>query len=203
MEKVIKNLENRGYNVFYFETKEEARDKILSLISKNDLLGFGGSKTTQEVGLLPYLLENGYNALNRFDQSLSAEEIYEIERQSLLSDIFITSTNAISKNGELVNMDGKSNRVAAQIFGPKQVFIVTGVNKICDTLDEAVDRVKNYASPKNAQRFKDVLKTGCANSEKCVECVGSDTICKTFVITRRAQKPNRTSIFLINEELGF
>lgn len=203
MEQLIKKLETRGYNVYYFKTKEEALESILSKISKDDLLGFGGSQTLQQVGLVPYLFENGYNTLNRYDSTLTPDEVYEIERQSLLSDIFLTSTNAISRTGELVNMDGKSNRVAAQIFGPKQVFIVVGTNKVCDTLDEAIDRCKNYASPKNAQRFKEVLKTGCVGTEKCVECAGPDTICKTFVVTRRAQRPNRTSIFLIDEELGY
>ncbi len=203
IEKTIKNLKNRGYNVEYIENVEDALQIILKNISKDDILAFGGSKTLSEIGLYEYVVKNGYNVLERYKEGLSADEVYEIERQSLISDIYITSTNAIAESGELVNIDGKSNRVAAQIFGPKQVFIVSGVNKICKNEELAMIRAQEHAAPLNAKRFEKMFTTGCTTTGKCVKCSGPTTICKTVVTMRRAAMLNRTTIFLINDSLGF
>lgn len=201
--KVIKNLENRGYNVVFIENKDEALNTILSHISPEEVIAFGGSKTLTELGVVDHILNNDYKVLNRYAEGLTPDEVYEIERQSLLSDIFITSTNAIASTGELVNIDGKSNRVAAQIFGPRKVFIVTGTNKICDSVDEAMSRAWEYAAPINAKRFEEHFTTGCMKDGVCVKCSGPTTICKTVVTMRRAARENRTTIFLVNEQLGF
>ncbi len=201
--KVVSNLESRGYNVVFIENKSDAVEIILKHINPNDVVAFGGSTTLTQLGLVDHILSNNYKVLNRYEKGLSADEVYEIERQSLLSDVFITSTNAIASTGELVNIDGKSNRVAAQIFGPRKVFIVTGTNKICDTLDQAMNRAQEHAAPINAKRFEELFTTGCMKDGVCVKCSGPTTICKTVVTMRRAAREDRTTIFLINEELGF
>ncbi len=203
LENTIKNLENRGYNVVYIEKKEDALETILSYVTKDDLVAFGGSTTLTQLGVVEHILNNDYKVLNRYKEGLTPEEVHEIERQSLLSDIYITSTNAIAESGELVNIDGKSNRVAAQIFGPKKVFIVTGTNKICKDHDEAMKRAWEYAAPINAKRFESMITTGCMATGKCVKCVGPTTICRTVVTMRRAATHDRTTIFLIEENLGF
>lgn len=203
MENTVKNLEQRGYNVVVIENKDNALDTIMKYISKDEVIAFGGSKTLDEIGIVKHILENDYKVLNRYQEGLTPDEVYEIERQSLLSDIFITSTNAIAKTGEIVNIDGKGNRVAAQIFGPKKVFIIAGVNKICDTLDEAKERAQQHAAPLNAKRFESLFKTGCMSDGVCTSCVGPTTICKSIVVQRRAAKPDRNTIFLINDNLGF
>ncbi|MFV0423981.1 MAG: lactate utilization protein [Bacilli bacterium] len=201
--KTIKNLENRGYNVIFIEDKNNALEVIMNHIDQDEVIAFGGSTTLSQLGVVDYILNNDYKVLNRYQKGLSNEEIHEVERRSLLSDIYITGTNAIAETGELVNIDGKNNRVAAQIFGPKRVFLVTGINKICSNLDDAIDRAKNYAAPINAKRFEGKFTTGCMNSGVCNNCIGSTTICKTTVITRRVAEVGRTTIFLINEDLGF
>ncbi len=201
--KLKKNLEKRGYRVVYISDVKDALKTVMSYISLTDLVAWGGSKTVSDLGIKDYLIENNYNVLNREQANLTEEEVFEIERQSFLSDIYITSSNAIAKTGELVNIDGKSNRVAAQIFGPKQVFIIAGINKICDDLDQAMKRAQEYASPLNAKRFEDYITTGCMKSGKCSQCTHDQTICRTVVVTRRAQKADRSTIFLINENLGF
>ncbi len=203
MQKVIKNLENRGYNVVYIEDKRDALNTIISHINHDEVVAFGGSKTLDQIGLVDYIVKNDYKVLNRYEEGLTPEEVYEVERQSLLSDVFISSTNAIAKSGELVNIDGKSNRVAAQIFGPRRVFIVAGTNKICDSLDDAIKRAQEYAAPINAKRFEKMFTTGCMSDSVCKKCVGPSTICKTVVIARRPAKDNRTTIFLVNDQLGF
>ncbi len=203
LDKTIDNLKNRGYDVVYIEKKEDALNTIISYISKEDLLGFGGSMTINQIGLFDYLLENNYNILNRYEKGLTPDQVFDIERKSLLSDIYITSTNAISQTGELVNIDGKSNRVAAQIFGPKKVFLITGTNKICDSLEEAVARAQEYAAPLNAKRFEEHITTPCMKDGVCRKCSGPMTICKTVVTMRRAASLDRTTIFLINDNLGF
>lgn len=202
IDKVIKNLNARGYEVVYIENKEDTLNEIVKRINKDEVVAFGGSKTLDELNIVEYMLNN-FKTLNRYKHGLSEDEIYEIERKSLLSDVFITSTNAIALTGELVNIDGKSNRVAAQIFGPKKVFIVSGINKICKTLDEAMVRAQEYAAPTNAKRFEEHFTTGCMKDGICVKCSGPTTICRTVVVTRRAQRLDRTTIFLINDKLGF
>ncbi len=158
--KTIKNLENRGYNVIFIEDKNNALEVIMNHIDQDEVIAFGGSTTLSQLGVVDYILNNDYKVLNRYQKGLSNEEIHEVERRSLLSDIYITGTNAIAETGELVNIDGKNNRVAAQIFGPKRVFLVTGINKICSNLDDAIDRAKNYAAPINAKRFEGKFTTG-------------------------------------------
>ncbi len=203
LEKVVKNLQFRGYEVVVLENREQAFNEIIKRIEKTSLVSYGGSKSLEELDIINYLRAHNYNLLDRNKVGLSSEEVYEIERKSFMSDIYLCSTNAIAKSGELVNIDGKGNRVAAQIFGPNKVFIVAGINKICDTLADAQNRVQQYVAPINARRFKGHLKTGCMETRKCVSCVGQDSICKSIVVIRRTHYPNRSVIFLVKEELGF
>jgi len=198
--KLIKALNSRGFEAYYFETEAEAADKIFSLIPKNHTVSWGGSMTLVNMGIQERLVKEGYSVLDR-DKAASPEERQDIMRRALLSDTFLTSTNAISEDGWLVNIDGNGNRVAAMIYGPKQVIIAAGMNKVAKTYEDAVVRARTVAAPLNAQRFPS-LKTPCSETGTCANCMGADTICAQFVSTRYSKPAGRIKIILIGKDLG-
>ncbi len=198
-----KNLKLNNIDAQIFDDGIQAKSKILSLICENDLVGFGGSKTIQQIGLLEGLSNGKYNILDRFDKSLSKDEKWELQRKALLSDIFITGTNAIAITGELVNVDHSGNRVAGMIYGPNKVFIVIGANKICSDINSALHRATKYASPINAKRAEKDHNAPCLAVGKCINCNSSESICNHTVITKRQYKKNRVTVFIVLEELGF
>ena len=200
IENVIKNLEKRNYEVYFVQNAKEALDKAVSLTDKNGTVSWGGSKTIAEIGLLEKLKNDGYRLLNR-DNAKTVEEREEIMRQGLIADTFFMSSNAISADGILVNIDGLGNRVAAMCYGPKNVIMVVGINKICDTVGDAEERVHNIAAVKNAERFG-LTKTGCARG-KCTDCLSDECMCSYVVKTRRSKIKGRIKIILVNENLGF
>ena len=208
IEQTIKALKNNNMEAFYFENSKDALEKIAGLISKEKKTAFGGSATVMQTGIYSFLKENGYGLYDRFAEGLSREEVEEIFRKSFYADYYITSTNAITENGCLFNVDGNGNRVAAMIFGPKEVFVVTGVNKIVKDVEEAKERVRKIAAPKNTKRLS--CETYCNKEGVCVAC-GSEMgegcaspqrICADFVLMGR-QRNDRIKVFIINEELGF
>lgn len=196
-----KNLRARNYDVYYVDTKEDARKKILEIIEEKSTIGLGGSVTLNEIGIIPELRSGKYELLDRYKEGLTHDEVHDIHRKSFFADYYLTGTNAITEQGELVNMDNTGNRVGALMFGPKRVIIVAGYNKIVRNLEEAVDRVRNYASPVNARRLN--RKTPCAQTGKCADCSSPDRICGNLVITYKQYKPNRGIVILIGEELGY
>lgn len=198
--KLIPMLEKRNFDVYYCENGDEAADKAMSLIDKNDSVSWGGSYTVSQIGLIEKLRTSGYNLIDR-EKGSSAEEKTEIMRQGLLADTFLMSSNAVTEDGILVNIDGNGNRVAAMCFGPKSVIMIIGINKVCPTLDEAEDRAHNIAAVKNAERFG-LTKTGCAHG-KCVNCLSDECMCSYIVKTRRSKEKGRIKIILVGESLGF
>lgn len=202
-EKLIKVLAKNNIKGFYFETSSEARSKLLSLIPENVLIGFGGSMTLKEIGLLEELREGRYNILDRFKSDISKEEKWGLQRQALLADIFITGTNAVTMKGELINMDHSGNRVAGMLFGPNKVFIIIGINKIVQDLDEGIKRVKKYASPMNAIKAQGEYHPPCIQTGECNDCSSDERICNSLVIINRQYKANRMIIFIVGEPLGF
>ena len=198
---VVKALKSRSFDAWYFDETDEAADKIVSLIPKEHVVSWGGSMTMINMGIQERLAKEGYNLLDR-DKAPTPEERQEIMRQALLCDTFLAGANAISEDGQLVNIDGYGNRAAAMIFGPKQVIVAAGMNKIAKTLDDAVVRARTIAAPANTQRFPN-LKTPCNENGTCANCLSADTICSYFVTTRFCKPAGRIKVVLVGKDLGF
>ena len=199
--RVVKALQNRRFEAWYVESPGEAADKALSLIPKNGLVSWCGSLTIAGIGIQERLVEGGYQILDR-DAAKSPEERMEIMRRSLLCDTFLTGSNAISEDGQLVNIDGNGNRVAAMIFGPRQVIVVAGMNKVVKTLEDAYGRARTIAGPLNQQRFPS-QKTPCNETGSCANCVVPDSICTFIVHTRLCKPAGRIKVILVGADLGF
>jgi L-lactate utilization protein LutB len=199
--KVVKALQSRGFEAWYFETAEEGTEKFFSLIPQTDTVSWGGAMTAQDLGLMDKLYEKGYKVIDR-DKAPSPGERVERMRQALLCDTFVAGTNALSEDGQLVNIDGFGNRVAAMTFGPRQVIIVAGMNKVAKTVEDALVRARTIAAPANMQRFPG-KKTPCAETGACGNCLSADSIC-TFIVTTRLCRPaGRVKVILIGKDLGF
>ena len=199
-ETLVKNLTKRGMGAYYCATKEEALAKDLELIPETDVVSWGGSVSVKDIGLLAAIKRR--NPVIDRDLADTPEEKMELMRNALLCDTFLMSSNAISKDGQLVNIDGNGNRVAALVFGPKQVVVVAGVNKVVGSLEAAMDRARNVAAPINAFRFPG-LPTPCAKLGICAECASSTSICSQVLITRTCRVPERIKVIIVGENLGF
>ncbi|MCL2765338.1 MAG: lactate utilization protein [Treponema sp.] len=198
--KLVQALTERSFDAFYFDDRAEAAEKIVSLIPKDHLVSWGGSKTLLDLGIQERLEKEGYNLLDR-DKAASAQERQEIMRRSLLCDTFLSGTNAISEDGQLVNIDGNGNRVAAMIYGPRQVIVAAGMNKAAKTYEDALVRARTIAAPLNVQRFP-ALKSPCNETGTCIDCLSSDTICSFFVTTRFCKPAGRIKVILVGTDLG-
>ena len=197
---VIKGLERRGMSAIYFSTKEEAFAFIKSKLHKSDLISWGGSVTLQEIGLLSYLRDNEYHLIDR-NKAADFEELRKMYSEAMLCNVYFMSSNAITMDGELVNIDGNGNRVGALIYGPQNVVIVAGMNKIVPNVEEGISRIKNTAAPLNAWRGD--YETGCKYAGHCVNCMTEECMCGQIVVTRYARIPNRIHVVLVGESLGF
>jgi L-lactate utilization protein LutB len=197
---LIKNLQSRHFDAYYCETKEEALEKALSLIPAGSSVGWGGALSAQQIGLLDAVNAGNFVALDR-DKAANPQEREEIMRKCLMADTFITGANAISLEGQMVNIDGNGNRVAAIIYGPKQVLVIAGMNKVEDSLEAAVTRARTVAAPMNKQRFP--LQTPCEVTGTCANCKSDGCICNQIVITRNCKPAGRIKFILVREELGF
>ena len=193
---VIKNLEKRNMKGYYCETAADAKTLILSMINDEDVVSWGGSATLNQIGVKGELK-------NVIDTAAGKpEEAMPLRRKALLSDVFLTSTNAITLEGELVNIDGMGNRVAAMCFGPGKVIVVAGKNKLVKDEAAAVSRIKTEACPPNCIRLS--KNTPCAVTGQCANCLKpGETICSYTVTTRFSSIPDRIHVILVNENLGF
>ncbi|MEA4972319.1 MAG: lactate utilization protein [Candidatus Metalachnospira sp.] len=199
---LIEAIKRRRMDGYFCQSIEEANELVLSLINEGDSVSWGGSMTIRDMGLTKLIKGSGkYNVMDR-DEAGSTEEMREIQRQALLCDTFIMSTNAMTNDGELVNIDGLGNRVAALCYGPKQVIVVVGINKIMHSEQAAIERARNVAAPINMQRFTGKV-TPCTQTGKCGNCSGFDSICGQIVITRFSMIPSRIKIVVVNDNLGF
>ena len=193
---VIKGLESRNMTGYFAATKEDALKTALSLIPENSSVAMGGCTTAHEIGLVESLQGEKYNFIDRDKMN---------PRDALLAsydaDIFISSANAITSDGILVNIDGNANRVSCIAQGPRKVIFIIGINKICPDLDSAMKRARNIAAPANAQRFN--IDTPCKKAGKCFDCKSPDTICCQFLITRFSRHAGRIHVILVNDILGF
>ena len=197
---VLKGFQKRFIDGYYCDTKEEAKALALSFVSENSTVSFGGSVTLDETGILTELRSRTDITLHDRATATTPEENKKIMHDALSCDYYFMSSNAITVDGELVNIDGNGNRVAALIYGPEQVIIVAGMNKIVKTVEEGISRTRNVASPQNCVRLN--KNTPCSVNGVCGNCL-SDTICDQIVITRASRVPQRIKVILVGEELGF
>lgn len=194
---VIKGLQSRNMEGFYAAGRKEALDLALSLIPEGSTVTMGGGMSVHEIGLPEALAAGTYHFIDR--------DKMEDKRQAMLAaydaDVFLSSVNAITRDGIMVNIDGNANRVSAIAQGPKKVLFIVGMNKVCGDLDGAMKRARNIAAPINAQRFH--LNTPCAKTGACFDCKSPDTICCQFLITRYSLHKGRIQVILVNDDLGF
>jgi L-lactate utilization protein LutB len=196
---LVKNLQNRHFEAYYCATKEDALHKALSLIPVGASVGWGGALSAQQIGLIDAVRAGEYRALDR-DACKTPEEREQIMRYCLLTDVFITGANALSMDGQMVNIDGNGNRVAAIVYGPKQVIVIAGMNKVEDTLEAAVTRARTVAAPMNQQRF--MLPNPCTSTGTCADCKSETCICNQILITRHCRPAGRIKFILVGEDLG-
>ncbi len=199
-ETVVRALNKRHFEAYYVPTKEAALEKALSLIPETDVVSWGGSESIDAIGLRQHILANSYSVINR-DDAKTPEERVELMRRALTCDTFLMSANAISEDGQLVNVDGNGNRVAALTYGPKSVIVVAGINKVVQTHADAIVRARSVAAPTNAQRFD--IKTPCNATGACGDCTIPESICATIITTRISRPVKRIKVILVGEPLGF
>lgn len=197
---LVKKLTQRGFGAYYCTDKQAALAKALELIPASDVVSWGGSVSLKELGLLDAVKKR--NPVIDRDTAADAAQKAELMRRALLCDTFLMSANAVSKDGQLVNIDANGNRLAALLYGPKQVVVVVGLNKVAGTLEGALDRARNVAAPINAARFAG-LPTPCAQTGACAECFSAQSLCSQIVITRTCRTPQRIKVILVGESLGF
>ncbi len=197
----VEALKKRHFDAYYVETKEEAEALLWTLIPSEHSVGWGGSDTVQSLDLPQKLRDRGYTVIDR-DTAKSPEERQDIMRQALHSDTFLMSANAISSDGQMVNIDGNGNRIAALMFGPKSVIVLAGMNKVVKTLDDAIHKVRHFTAPLRTQCF-DYAKTPCKVTGTCHDCASPDCSCAQMAITRMGRPAKRIKFILIGEDIGF
>ena len=196
---IIKELEKRNMEGFFCESSEDAVKLVLSQLPDNATISWGGSETIKECGLMDALQNGNYNLLDR--SKISPEEYREFYSKVVMADAFFMSSNAITENGELVNIDGAANRLACLLHGPQSVYVIVGMNKLVCDVPAAIGRIRNVACPANTLRLK--RKTPCSITGKCGDCYSQDSICSQIVVTRRSTQPKRIKVILVAENLGY
>lgn len=197
---IIENMKKKNLEGYYCQTSADAVEKALSLMPEGSSLTWGGSVTLTECGLMDAIRERNYELIDRMTAK-TPEEARALYGKQVMADYFLMSSNAVTIGGELVNIDGNSNRVACLCCGPKNVIVIAGINKVVSTIEDGVRRVRNFAAPPNTVRLN--RNTPCAKTGKCGDCYSPDCVCSQIVITRRSSIPNRIKVILVGEELGF
>lgn len=196
---VVKALEKRHFEAYYCSTAADAVEKVLELIPEGDVVSWGGVATVDELGIKDHLRRRNQPVIDR-DTAGSPDERVAMLHQALTCDTFLMSSNAISEDGQLVNIDGTGNRVAALCYGPKQIIVVAGMNKVAADLNGAIARARHIAAPANAQRFDG--SSPCRITGQCADCTSPDCICAQMVITRFCNPVGRIKVVLVGEDLG-
>lgn len=197
---IIKRLEKRNITGYYCPDSASATEKALSLIEDGSTVSWGGSMSLKECGLIEALKNAPVTLWDRADAK-TPEEVQAIYRKAFLADYYLMSSNAITLDGQLVNIDGNGNRVAALTFGPAHVILVVGMNKVTKTVEEALDRIHNVAAPPNAVRLN--TNTPCGATGVCSDCLSPQCLCSQVLITRYSRTPGRIHVLLVGESLGF
>lgn len=193
---LVRNLQKRHFEAYYCETASDALDKALELIPKGASVGWGGAMSAQQIGLIDAVKTPQYRAIDR----ATAVDREQAMKDSIFADVFLSGANALSLDGEMVNIDGTGNRVSAIVYGPKSVLIIAGMNKVMDTLDDAITRARTVAAPMNQQRFQ--LDNPCTHTGTCADCISQSCICNQILITRHCRPVGRIKFIIVGEDLG-
>lgn len=199
-ESIIKNLEKRNMEGYFFEDSASCVKAITDMIEDGSVISWGGSESVKECGLMDALSKGNYTLVDRLTAK-SPEEARDLYVKAVLSDYYLMSTNAITFDGELINIDGNGNRVACLIHGPKNIIMVVGMNKLVSDVESGYERVCDIAAPANAKRLN--KNTPCFHTGKCGDCFSPDCMCSQIVVTRRSGQKGRIKVFFIAEELGY
>ncbi len=207
IQRLIKKLSENNISTFYVRNRREAFEKVMSMIPEEAVVGFGDSLTLRQIGVLDALAKGNYTFLNPWRPGISIEENIRLKKRALTSDVFLTSTNALTLDGKIVNVDGHGNRVAAMLFGPDKVIIVAGINKIVEDLEEALKKIRNKIAPANVKRHPDFdPMPPCAITGVCSDCSSPWRICNKTVIIERQYNNNKyrpiITVIIVGEELG-
>ncbi len=197
---IIMNLKKRNIEAFYYENSTAMVEDILTKIPAGSSVSWGGSESLRECGLMDAIKDGSYTLIDR-TAAKTPEEKQEIYGRAVMADFYLMSTNAITYEGELINIDGVGNRLACLMHGPKEVFIIIGMNKFVGSIDEGIHRIENIAAPANVQRLN--RNTPCHTLGKCAHCFSEESVCSHTVITRRSPHPGRIKVFLVPEYLGY
>ncbi len=195
------SLVKNGFTAEYFDTREKLIKAVDAMLAPGMSIGFGGSMTVRELGILDKAKERGCTILDHNAPGIDAETRMSILRKQLTADLFISSTNALTLDGELVNVDGNGNRVAALSFGPKKILVIAGINKIVSTLDDAFARIELTASPKNNKRLN--KPNPCTKTGYCMDCDTDTRICRIYSILKRKPAASDFTVLIVGEALGF
>ena len=197
---IIKNMTKKNMEGYYCATSAEAVEKALSLMPEGSSVTWGGSMTLTECGLMDALKTANYEIIDR-DTAKTPGEAREMYARQVMADYYLMSSNAITMDGELVNIDGRANRVSCLCWGPQNVIVIAGMNKVASDVESALKRVRNAAAPANTVRLN--KNTPCSQTGRCGDCYSPDCICSQVLITRRSSTPNRIKVILVGEELGY
>ncbi len=201
VEKTINNLEKRKMKGIFVSDEEALIVQLRELIQEGSVVGVGDSVTLEETGVLEFLREGNYTFLDKYREGITKEEKKHLYIENFSADTFMCSTNGLTEEGELYNIDGNGSRVAPMIYGPKQVIIVAGINKLVRNLEEAQNRVRNYAAPIDAKRLG--RDTPCTKIGHCVDCKSPNRICNDFVTITGQFEKDRIKVIIVGKSLGY
>lgn len=199
--RTIENLQKNNMEAYLVKDEKDLLEKLKSLIKEGGTVSVGGSMTLFETGVIDFLRNGKYNFMDRYKDGITPMELKDIYRKTFLCDYYITSSNAVTESGELYNVDGNGNRVAAMIYGPDQVIVIIGANKIVSNLNAAIERVKYNAAPANTKRLN--LNTPCTKVGYCVDCKSDGRICNDYVLIKRENVKGRVKVIILNKDLGY
>ncbi len=201
IEKVIANLQRNNMAGYFVNNKKELIKLLESLIQEGDTVGCGDSVTLEETGVFDFVRRGNYVFYDKHQPRLTSEEKRKIYLKNFDADIFLTGVNAVTLDGKLFNIDGNGSRVAPMLYGPKQVIVVAGINKLTDTEDAAVTRARQVAAPLDAKRLN--KNTPCTKLGKCIDCRHEQRICNDFVLIARQLVKDRIKVILVNQSYGY
>ena len=201
IERTISNLEKNNIKGYYAKNNDEILNIIKGIAKEGEVVAVGGSMSLFETKVIDFLRSGRYDFLDRYKENLTPDDIKDIYRKSFSADTYFASSNAITEEGEIFNVDGNGNRVAAMLYGPDKVILIVGVNKIVKNLDEAIKRNKDISGPANAKRLN--TQTPCAKVGYCMDCKSKDRICCEYTVIKRQRIDNRMHVIFVNDIVGF
>ena len=199
--RTIEALEKNNMNGYLVENEEELIDKIKEIVSEGSMVACGGSMSLFETGVIDHLRSDRYKFLDRYKEGLTKEEVVKIYKEAFFADAYFSSSNAITEDGQLYNVDGNGNRVAALLYGPEKVIIICGVNKIVATLEDAIKRNEAVSAPANAKRLN--KNTPCTKVGYCMNCNSKERICSEYTVIKRQSIKGRIHVIFLNKEIGY